>query len=150
MDASSYTDMQFVTNCTRIKFQNNFLPKKRVNYDKQSLLTKQSKLYFHIINIHTHGYITINKYIIANASIKLFWNLIHENLCQIACQLVTARKLKLGHFSIHDSILRYGYGKCTREQGRFVTLEGIPSSFLSSFHPYPHIIGLVIDEWPGV
>ena len=27
------SDMQFVTNCTRIKCQSNFLPKKRVNYD---------------------------------------------------------------------------------------------------------------------
>ena len=31
---SQSPNMQFVTNFTRIKFQNNFLPKKRVNYNK--------------------------------------------------------------------------------------------------------------------
>ena len=64
-------DMQFVTNFTRIKFQNNCLPKKRVNYDKLCFPTKQRKLYFHIINIHTQGYITLNKYIIGIAIIGL-------------------------------------------------------------------------------
>ena len=33
--------------------------------------TKQRKLYFHIINIHTQGYITLNKYTIGIASIGL-------------------------------------------------------------------------------
>ena len=57
-------DMQFVTNFTRTKCQNNFLPKKHVNYDKLCFPTKQRKLYFHLINIHTQAYITLNKYII--------------------------------------------------------------------------------------
>ena len=52
--------MQFVTNFTRIKFQNYFLPKKRVNYDKLRFPTNQCKHYFHIYN---QGYITLNKYI---------------------------------------------------------------------------------------
>ena len=63
--------MQFVTNFTRIKFQNIFLPKKRVNYNKLRFQKIQRKLYFHIINIHTHGYITHNKYINVIASIGL-------------------------------------------------------------------------------
>ena len=63
-------DMQFVTNFTRIKFQNNFLPK-RVNYDKLRFPTKQGKLYFHITNIHTQGYITLNKYLIGIANTGL-------------------------------------------------------------------------------
>ena len=54
--------MQFVTNFTRITFQNSFLPNKLVNYDK---------LHFHIINLRTQGYITLNKYIIGIASIGL-------------------------------------------------------------------------------
>ena len=33
--------------------------------------TKQRKLYFHIINIPTQGYITLNKYIISIAIIGL-------------------------------------------------------------------------------
>ena len=64
-------DMQIVTNFTLIKFQNIFLPKKRVNHNKQSLPTKQRTLYFHIIDIHTQGYIALNKYIIGIASIGL-------------------------------------------------------------------------------
>ena len=64
-------DMQFVTNFTRIKCQNNFLPEKRVNYNKLHLLIKQRKLYFHIINIHTQGYITLNRYILGIAIIGL-------------------------------------------------------------------------------
>ena len=63
--------MQVVKNFTRIKFQNNFLPKKRVNYDKLYFPTKQHNLYFHIINNHTQGYITLNKYIFGIASIGL-------------------------------------------------------------------------------
>ena len=63
--------MQFVTNFTQIKCQNIFLPKKCVNYDKLCFLTKQYKLYFHIINIHTQGYITLNKYIIGIDSFGL-------------------------------------------------------------------------------
>ena len=63
--------MQFVTNFTRIKVQNNLLPKKHENYDKLRFPTKQRKLYFHIINIHTQGYTTLNKYIIGIASIGL-------------------------------------------------------------------------------
>ena len=63
--------MQFVTNLTRIKFQNNCLPKISANYDKLRLPTKQRKLCFHIINIHTQGYITLHKYIIGIASIGL-------------------------------------------------------------------------------
>ena len=46
-------------------------------------------------------------------------------------------------FSIYDSVQRYGYGKWARVE---VALEGIPSSF----HRYPQIMGLVIDEWKGV
>ena len=57
-------DMQFVTNFTRMKCQNNILPEKRVNYDKLCFMTKQRKLYFHIINIHTQGNIALNKYIL--------------------------------------------------------------------------------------
>ena len=34
-------------------------------------LTKQGTLYFHMINIHTQGYITLNKYIIGIAIIGL-------------------------------------------------------------------------------
>ena len=64
-------DMQFVTNFTRIKFWNNFLPKKGVNYDKLCYPKKQRNLYFHILNMHTQGYITLNKYIIGIASIGL-------------------------------------------------------------------------------
>ena len=63
--------MQFVTNFTRIKFQNICLPKKGVNYDELCFPTKQGKLYFHIISIHTQGYITLNNYIIGIASIGL-------------------------------------------------------------------------------
>ena len=62
-------DMQFVTNFTRIKCLNNFLPKKRVNYGKLRFPKTQCKLYFHIINIHTQGYITLNKYILSIAII---------------------------------------------------------------------------------
>ena len=51
--------MQFVTNFRRIKCPNNFLPENRVNYVKLRFWTKQRKLYFHIINIHTQGYITL-------------------------------------------------------------------------------------------
>ena len=65
----STADMQFVTNCRRIKCQNYFLPKKQVNYDKLHFPTKQRKLHFHIINIHTQGYITLIKYIIGIANI---------------------------------------------------------------------------------
>ena len=64
-------DMQFVTNFTQIKFQNNFLPLKRVNYKKLCFPIKKRKLNFHIINIHTQGYITLNKYIIGIDSIGL-------------------------------------------------------------------------------
>ena len=64
-------DMQFVTNFTRIKFKNIFLPKKRVNYDKLWFPTKQRELYFPIINIHTQSYITLYKNIIGIASIAL-------------------------------------------------------------------------------
>ena len=60
--------MQFVTNFTRLKFQNDFLPKKRVNYDKLCFTTKQRKLYFHIVSTHTQGYITLKEYIVGIAS----------------------------------------------------------------------------------
>ena len=60
--------MQFVTNSTRTKFQNNVLPKKSVNHDKLCFPTKQCKLYFYIINIHTEDYIIFHKYIIGIAS----------------------------------------------------------------------------------
>ena len=63
--------MQFVINFTWISFQNNFLPQKRVNYDKLYFLTKQHNLYFQIINTHTQGYITFNKYLFGIASIGL-------------------------------------------------------------------------------
>ena len=65
------TDMQFVSNFTRIKFQNYFLPQKRVDYDKLCFPTKKRKLYFHITNIHIQGYMTLNKYLIAIDSIGL-------------------------------------------------------------------------------
>ena len=64
-------DMQFVTKFTQTRFQNNFLPEKRVNYDNIRFPTKQRKLYFHIINSHSQGYITLNKYIICIASTRL-------------------------------------------------------------------------------
>ena len=68
----NYTsDMPFVTNCTGIKCQNNFVPKKRINYDKLPFPTKQHKLFFWIIYIHTKGYITLTKYIIGIAIIGL-------------------------------------------------------------------------------
>ena len=54
-----------------IKMSKKNLPKKRVNYDKLRFPTKQRKPYFHIINIHTQGYITLNKYIIGIAIIGL-------------------------------------------------------------------------------
>ena len=41
-----FSDMQFVTNFTRIKFQNNLLPKKRVNYDKLRFPTIQRNFIF--------------------------------------------------------------------------------------------------------
>ena len=69
VNCTLYTDMQFVTNFTRIKFQNNCIPKKRINYDKLRFPTKQRKLNFYIIIIHTQGYITFNKYIIGIATI---------------------------------------------------------------------------------
>ena len=39
------SDMQFVTNLTRIKCQNDFLHKKHVNYEKLCFPTEQRKLY---------------------------------------------------------------------------------------------------------
>ena len=64
--------MELVTNFARIKCQNIFSPKKRANYDNLCFFfTKQRKLYFHIINIHTQGHITLNKYIIGIAIIRL-------------------------------------------------------------------------------
>ena len=63
--------MQFVINFTRIKFQNNFLPEKHVNYDKLCFLTKQRNLNFHIINTRTQGCITLNKNIFGFAIIGL-------------------------------------------------------------------------------
>ena len=69
--AKRATDMQFVTNFKQIKCQNNCLPKKRVHYDNLPFPTKQRKFYFHIINIHTQGYITLNKCIIGIAIIGL-------------------------------------------------------------------------------
>ena len=67
----SFPDMKFVTNFTWIKLQNNFLPKKRINYNKVCFPTKQHKHYFDILNIHAQGCITLNKYIIGIASIAL-------------------------------------------------------------------------------
>ena len=40
-------------------------------YYKLCLPTKQRKLDFHIVNIHTHGYITLNKNIFGIVSIGL-------------------------------------------------------------------------------
>ena len=74
-------DIQFVTKFTRIKCQNYFfLP---VNYDKLCFPTKQRKLYFQKINIHTQGYITRNKYIIAIDIILFYclWSLLFYCLC---------------------------------------------------------------------
>ena len=48
-----------------------FLPKKRVNYDNLCFPKKYRKLYFHITNIHTQCYITLNKHIIGIVSIGL-------------------------------------------------------------------------------
>ena len=47
------------------------LPKKSVNNKKLPFATKQRTLYFHIINVHTQGYITLKKYIIGIAIIGL-------------------------------------------------------------------------------
>ena len=66
-----WADMQFVTNYSRRTFQTNFLPKKRINCDKLRFPKKKHELYFHIININTQGYITLNKYIICIDSIGL-------------------------------------------------------------------------------
>ena len=63
--------MQFLTKVTWIKCQNYFVPKKRVNFDKLCFPTKKCKLYFHMINIQTQGYITLNKYILGIAIIGL-------------------------------------------------------------------------------
>ena len=64
--------MKFVTNFTWIKCQNDFKPKKTMNYDKLCFLTTQRKINFHIKkNIHTQGYVTLNKYIIGIAIIGL-------------------------------------------------------------------------------
>ena len=68
---NTHTDMQFVTNFTRIKCQNRFLPQKHVKYEKLRFPKKQHKLYFHTINIHTHTHITLNKSIIGIAIIGL-------------------------------------------------------------------------------
>ena len=48
-----------------------FLPKNSVNYDKLCFSTKQRKRCFNILNIHNHGYITLNKYIIGIAIVGL-------------------------------------------------------------------------------
>ena len=48
-----------------------FYPKTRKLRQAKFFLTKQRKLYFLILNIHTQGYITRNKYIIGIASIGL-------------------------------------------------------------------------------
>ena len=64
------------------KMSTYFLHKKSVNYDKLRFpKKKQRKLYFHIINIHTQGYITRNKYIICIAIIGLP----NVNLCTTKC-----------------------------------------------------------------
>ena len=57
------SDMPFVTTFTWMIFKNNCLPQKRVNYDKLCFPTKEQKVSFYIINIHTQGYITLNKYV---------------------------------------------------------------------------------------
>ena len=67
----TFADMQFVTNFTRIKFQNSCLNKKTQKLHKLYFPTKQCKLNFHIINIHAQGYITLSKYIIGISSIGL-------------------------------------------------------------------------------
>ena len=63
--------MQFITNFTRIKCQNCFLPPKTRKLGQAIIPTKQRKLYFHIINIHAQGYITLNNNIIGIAIIGL-------------------------------------------------------------------------------
>ena len=79
-------DMQFVTNFTRIKYQNNFLPQKCVNYDKLRFPTKQRKLYFHIINIHTQGFSVKHRMFRAKFSPpKFFTWIISVHQRQIAC-----------------------------------------------------------------
>ena len=50
-------------------------------YPKKCFLGKQRKLYFHILNIYTQGYITFKKYIIGIASIGL----LKENLWATKC-----------------------------------------------------------------
>ena len=55
-----HQDIQFVTKFTWIKCQNNFLPKKTCKLREATFPPKQCKLCFHIRNIHTQGYITIN------------------------------------------------------------------------------------------
>ena len=47
------------------------LPEKRVNYNILRFPTNPRELYFHIVNIHTQGYTTLNKYIICIASTGL-------------------------------------------------------------------------------
>ena len=59
--------MQFATNFIRLKHQNSCSPKKTRKLQQASFPTKQRKLHLHIINIHTQGYITLNKYIIGIA-----------------------------------------------------------------------------------
>ena len=65
------TDMQFVTNFTRTRFQNNFFNRTTRKLRQATFSDKTAKLYFHIININTQGYITLSKYIIGIASIGL-------------------------------------------------------------------------------
>ena len=48
-----------------------FFTKKGVHYNKLCFPTKKCKLCFHMIDIHTRGYITLNRYIIGIASIGL-------------------------------------------------------------------------------
>ena len=58
--------MQFVKTLHGQYFRIIVLPKKGVNYKKLCIPTKHRKPNFYMINIHTQGYITLNKYTVGN------------------------------------------------------------------------------------
>ena len=64
-------DMQFVTNFTRVQFQNIFLLKNMKIATSYVFQQNMLNFIFHIKNIHTQGYNTLNKYSLGIASIRL-------------------------------------------------------------------------------
>ena len=64
-------EMQFVTILTRIQFYNNLFTQKTHKLQHATFSDQTAKLYYHIIDIHTQGFIILNKYKIGIASIGL-------------------------------------------------------------------------------